>query len=423
MWVALLVDVIVIGGGFSGTMVAARLAARGVESVIVEAGRAGRGVAYGTDDPAHLLNVRAGRMSAWPEAPGDFAAFSHEEPDGFARRIDYGDYLAAILGEAIASGRVGLVEGVAVGAEPGEDWAVTLADGRALRGRMLLLASGNGAPAPLGIDGAIEDPWNADGRAGIAEAADSDAAVLVVGSGLTMVDVVLSLRRMGHRGPIAAVSRRGLLPRAHGAPFPPVPIAAGEVPRGLLATMRWVRARAAASGNWRAVVEGLRPHTQAIWQSWSEAEQRRFLRHARPWWDVHRHRLAPAVAAEVKAATGERQFEVMAGRLVAIAGGVAKIARRDGRNVERRADVVINATGPRVADDPLSRALLAAGIARRDPLGLGLAVEADDRLAGRDDAWAVGPPTRGRWWEIGAVPDIRVQAARVADGIAARLGR
>ncbi|HVL34384.1 MAG TPA: FAD/NAD(P)-binding protein, partial [Burkholderiales bacterium] len=300
--------VAIIGGGFSGTMLAAQLARRGVASRLIEGGgRAGRGTAYATAEPVHLLNVRADNMSAWPDAPADFADHYRArggDARGFAERALYGGYLSAILAQAVASGQVELVARQATGAAvDGEGWRVTLADGAVLAAPALALAHGNQPPEPLQVAAGagerfIADPWSAAAQAAVREAAASGGDVLLIGTGLTMVDMVLSLDAAGHRGRIVALSRRGLAPRAH-REFTPAHVPAEAIPAGdLLALWRWLRRRSGEVG-WRAAVDSLRPHSQALWQALGESDQRRFLRHARPWWDVHRHRIAPEVARRI----------------------------------------------------------------------------------------------------------------------------
>jgi uncharacterized NAD(P)/FAD-binding protein YdhS len=239
-----------------------------------------------------------------------------------------------------------------------------------------------------------------------------------------MVDTVLSLATAGHRGRITAVSRRGLIPRAHLNPPPgPAPVALGEVPLGNLLTLwRWLRCRAARVG-FRGAVDALRPHSHAIWANLPLTEKRRFLRHARPWWDVHRHRIAPEVAEQLRNLVASGQLEIVAGRVRRMEAMGDKlevtIARRDGREVARVAGVAFNCTGPlgdiRRSADPLLRSLLDKGDVRSDDFAMGLAV--DDHSRAGHFLWALGPLTKGRYWEIVAVPDIRHQAQTVAADI------
>jgi uncharacterized NAD(P)/FAD-binding protein YdhS len=191
----------------------------------------------------------------------------------------------------------------------------------------------------------------------------------------------------------------------------------------------WLRRRSAEVG-WRAAIDSLRPHGHAVWQRLSADEQQRFLRHARPWWDVHRHRIAPRVGETVVRAIAERRLEVAGGRITGARDardGVEVDFRRRGAASQqtRQFAYVFNCTGPLHSmartRDPLLRSLLDGGQTKPDHLGIGLAVDEDNRAGRR--LWAMGPLTKGRYWEIIAVPDIRDQAAAVADNIEQELGR
>lgn len=425
------VPVAIIGAGFSGTMAAAQLARRGIGSLVIEGGgRAGQGAAYSTTDAAHLLNVPAGNMSAWPDSPDDFV---NTASDGatFAQRRRFGAYLRSILDQAIAGGQAALIETQALAAHRTDGrWQIEVADGSAVAADALVLATGNQPPGRLRVlDGAgdrlLGDPWGPQARAAIADAVETQAPVLIVGTGLTMVDVVLSLDAAGYRGQVLAVSRRGQIPRGH-APTEPAPVELGEVPRGHAgALLSWLRSRSAQTG-WRAAIDSLRPHSQALWHSLGAREQRRFLRHARPWWDAHRHRIAPEVAERLRQLVADGRLQVVAGRIRSCLdqgdSTEVEIARRGGGVSAGSFAYVFNCTGPlhdmASTADPLLASLLAAGHARADALGIGLAVDARSRVEGAERLWALGPLTKGRFWEIIAVPDIRVQAADVAEDIA-----
>jgi uncharacterized NAD(P)/FAD-binding protein YdhS len=254
----------------------------------------------------------------------------------------------------------------------------------------------------------------------VADIAASAEAALLVGTGLTMIDQVLSLDAAGRRGKIDALSRRGLIPRAH-ADFVPAPVDRDQVPQGnLSALFHWVRQRSARVG-WRAAIDSLRPHTQALWESLDASQQQRFLRHARPWWDVHRHRIAPEVAGLIARLVAEERLEIIAGRIISARPAehgleVDYRRRRTGGLQSASFAYAFNCTGPlhSVARtrDPLLRGLLDSGQVRADRLGIGLHV--DDSSRAGQSLWALGPLTKGRYWEIVAVPDIREQAARVA---------
>jgi len=432
--------VAVIGGGFSGTMVAAQLARRGVDAVLIDgSGRAGLGVAYSTRDPAHVLNVRAEVMSAWPDDLDHFVRLVEQEGGtrrDFVQRRQFGRYLRAILEEGMETGCLRLVERQAVSANPGEEgWIVSVENGETIEASGLVLAIGNHPPEPLplgqGSARVINNPWGAEALAAVEDLAASHEDVLLVGTGLTMVDAVLSLDAAGHRGRIVGLSRRGLIPRGH-AEFTPAPVEAEDVPHGNVRSLwRWLRHRGAQVG-WRAAIDALRPHSQWLWQSLPPGEQKRFARHARPWWDVHRHRIAPEVAQQLHDMVAQGRLEIVAGRIQSVEddGGALVVAyRRRGssRIVEGRFAYMINCTGPLGAisrtRDPMLKGMLADGLARPDQLGIALDVDERSRVVGAERAWAMGPLTKGRYWEIIAVPDIRYQAAAVAEDIAMELGR
>jgi uncharacterized NAD(P)/FAD-binding protein YdhS len=432
--------VAIIGGGFSGTALLAELTRRGVSALLIEgSGRAGQGTAYSTREPAHVLNVRAEVMSARADDAAHFARFVEAEggtAKEFVQRRQFGRYLLELLAEAQAGGGT-VREGQAVAAERTDrGWTVQLAGGDEIAASALVLAMGNQPPEqPRAFAGAgprfVNDPWSGESRKAVQAAAASGADVLLLGTGLTMVDVALSLDAAGHQGAIVALSRRGLMPRGHAdQPALPAPVTLDEVPQGnVLVLWRWLRART-RTVDWRAAVDSLRPHAQTLWQRFGEKEQRRFIRHARPWWDVHRHRIAPEVARSIKAMIVQGRLELAAGRIRAAlqgADGIDVTIARRGRRQEhvRSFGYVFNCTGPLGAidqtGDALLRQLFDQGMVWPDPLGISLDVDERSRPTGTERLWALGPITKGKFWEIIAVPDIRVQVAAVADDIAKEL--
>jgi len=429
--------VVVVGAGFSGTLLAINLLRLGAKVTLVErnAAQLAKGLAFGTRSPEHLLNVRAANMSAYPDDATHFlrwlGATGAEQANRFVPRLAYGHYLHGELLAALAAapGRLHIVEQEAMAAEIGaEGVGLTLGNGARLAGGSLVLALGNFPPAPILPFDALPpgpshpDPWAPEVTAGVAH----DEAILLLGTGLTAVDVALSLIGAGHRGAIIALSRRGLVPRAHAAVGPAVGAVSRPAERGS-ALVRALRRRASEVG-WRAAVDELRPHTQNLWRLHDDAGQRRFLRHLRPWWDVHRHRLAPPVAARVGALQAQGRLRFVAGKpLIATphAGLVEVVWRTRGADTIEtvRVERIINCTGPdgdvTRATQPLVRSLLAAGAIRPDRHHLGLDVDrygrvTDARGASQPDVFAVGPMTKGEAWEIVAVPDIRRQVWDVA---------
>ena len=442
--------VVILGGGASGVLLALQLLrapGHGVEVVVVERrAELGAGVAYATRHPDHLLNVRAANMSAVPDEPGHFAAWLAARgdacgPDGFAPRRLYAAYLADLVAPLRAAGRLRHLraEALSVGAS-GKGVAVRCRDGAGrdlpiLEADVAVVATGNEGP-PLPPEPWRHTGWGDPGPCRV----PVDAPVVVVGTGLTMVDRVLWLLHDGHRGPITAVSRHGLLPRPHRAHLAPAALPEADLPApaSTLALTRWLRARIAVAAqqgtDWRAVLDGLRPHTQALWRGLGPIERRRFLHHVAPLWNVHRHRIAPVAAERIADAAARGQFRLVAGRVSGFAprpGGVTvSVMRRGGTGrlvLDAAAVFECRGRAPDIArsDNPLLGALLADGLGRPDPLGLGLDVTQDGALVdpgGRasDKIFGLGPVTAGTFWEITAVPDIRAQAARLAGRLLAR---
>ncbi|MFN3944794.1 MAG: FAD/NAD(P)-binding protein [Allosphingosinicella sp.] len=423
----------VVGGGFSGTLQAIQLVRAGVTRVVLieREGAPGRGVAYGTARPEHLLNVPAAKMSAFPDAPDHFAdwfAGHGGAPHEFAPRRLYGSYVEQLLADA--GDRIEIVRDEARDILPGEQ--VVLKSGRRIDADAVVLAVGNFPPGPLrGLSEAelpgiyVPDPWAGDFADGLNDQDD----VLLIGTGLTAVDAALTLDAKGFGGRILALSRRGLAPRAHRM-MAPVPPLGGEPPATCAALTRAVR-RAAEGIGWRAAVDQLRPVTQRLWAEAPLEERRRFLRHLRPWWDVHRHRIAPSIAARIAEMEAAGRLRFAAGRIVAAAAdGSVEWRPRGAASSERlRAARIVNCTGPEPniarAGDPLLDALIASGRIRPDPLRIGIDVDADFRAIGADGEpsetlYAIGPMTRGAFWEIVAVPDIRGQVKALAERLGGR---
>lgn len=413
----------IVGGGFSGAMLAARLAEAGATvSLIERRPEVGLGVAYSTICDAHLLNVRSGRMSARADRPRDFVDWLEAnrpelaDPEGFAPRRVYGDYVRTRFAEARAAWphAISVIESEAVAVD---DHGVTLADGRHVAGDAVVLATGNPPPRMAGSAGpdVIADPW-APGALAVIRPSD---AVVVIGTGLTMIDVMLSLSEAGWLGRATAISRRGLTPRPHDAVQPPV---SSERPvDGALSARLGAARRRAEDGGWAAMMDRLRSLNADLWRGLSTADRARFLRHLRPWWDVHRHRVAPGPWATVSGLIADGRLTIRAGRVRAIdsdEGRVTVVWTPRGQTAPQslRADRVIDCTGPGHAPerspDPLIRGLISSGRGRSDALGLGLDVDAEGRLIDRDGLPSarlsvLGPPALAAFWETVAVPDIR----------------
>jgi uncharacterized NAD(P)/FAD-binding protein YdhS len=450
----------VMGAGFSGTLLALHLMRRcpsGAEILLIERNvQFGRGTAYATPNPSHLLNVPAGRMSAFYDRPNDFLEWLEKRSDSlgigpvtaqsFAPRQAFGAYVRHLLNREMKASsevdRLKLVHGEAIGAEKcGDHLHIHLDRGRKLQADIAVLAVGNFPPeAPRVADRSFydsdlyrPDPWAADTFTTL----DPTAPVLLIGTGLTMIDATVSLLDRGHVGPIHALSRRGLLPQRH-RPIDKVPTPRSEsFPTNLVELMRFLRREAVRAdgegADWRSVVDEIRPFTGDVWAELSTADRARFLRHLRPWWDVHRHRIAGAVADRIEGARARGQLRISAGWIRAFESrpeGVAVTYRVRGGTEQMTTLTVariVNCSGPgcdysRISH-PLICNLLETGLVRPDPFNLGLDVTSGCALKDRRGAisgrlFAVGPVTKGAFWEMTAVPDIRRQCEHLAGQIA-----
>ncbi len=439
-------DVAIIGGGFSGVLQAINLLRHeGPRAILIERHdhQLARGVAYSAAHLSHLLNVRAGNMSAFPDDPDHFVRWLAEHgggnADSFVPRGLYGHYLADLLAEAVRNGRdrIRIVQGDAVDVAWSSSGRATiqLAGGGTVTADRIVLALGNLPPhAPPELDEAAlpsgcyaPDPWAGDLAKGLTPA-DS---VLLIGTGLTSVDAALLLNEQGFTGKIIALSRRGLAPRTHDPATPPPVELTDRPPTALPDLVRSVRRRAEGLG-WRAAVDELRPMTQMMWAAAPQKVRERFLRHLRPYWDVHRHRLAPQVAARIAHMVSDGKLHFAAGKICGAraVGAAAEIQWRI-RGTDTfytdRFRRIVNCTGPQGdllrSNEPLLRNLLASKHIRPDKLRLGLDLDSQARVI---DAWgrpqeellAIGPMTRSGLWEIVAVPDLRHQTWSLARRLA-----
>ncbi len=461
--------VAVIGAGFSGTMATLQLLrSLPADQPVLLCERSAEfaaGVAYAAGDNEHLLNVRAANMSALPDNPSHFtdwlsrrmgasggpsSGVYETEVGLFASRGLYGRYLRSILDDALrrtaGSAQLRLLPDHVVDVEPccsaGNLDGLTLvcSGGQTIDVSGVVIAVGNLPAEEAGDDRICRNPWDAKAWRPL----DPDRPVLIVGTGLTMVDLALGLRRRGFPGRIVAMSRGGLLATRHApaAPWPTPALTQAEESSVARLTARLRREIAAASGqgvDWRGVIDSMRPVTARLWSGLPDQERRRFLRHLRRHWDVHRHRMAPPHADHIDRMRQDGSLQVMAGRIVAMdtrADGVSVTYRpracaSDPSPANRTLEVqrVIMASGVEQlsrTNDVLMQNLFDRGIVRTDTQGLGIEVDANLNALQADGTaaryvWALGPIVRGVLWECVAVPDIRVQASLLADGVAERV--
>lgn len=453
--------VAILGGGVSGAGVAYHLACvtgfEAVDIVVIEPREAlGHGLAYGTAEPAHRINVPASRMTLIGDDCGHFATWLSSSGlplspgtetatgDLYPERSVFGAYMAAQLAPFVAAGRVSHLRSTAVAVEP-RAWGsrVTLANGSVLEADLTVLAMTHPLPAvprPLAALGAsrrlIADPYDPALVAGIG----ADERVLIVGSGLTAADVAATLDRRGHSGPIVAISRRGLRSRGHGDVPEKSHVDFGQEPArtalGLLRRIRQaVRADARRGISWHRTLDRVREQGAEIWAALEQQERARLVRHLRVYWDVHRFRIAPQVAEVLARREAEGSLSFEAAHLVAaveVSDGILVTRRRSGttEHLTERFDRIVVTTGPAHSDvlrrNPALDLLAAAGAIAPDPLGLGLHVadlcRAVDREGHVSDRLLVaGPLARGHVGELMGLPEVTRHAETVAKVLASLL--
>lgn len=456
----------IIGAGFSGAALACRLLASAPRFpldllLINRSGEMARGLAYGTASPHHLLNVPAAQMTLDADDPDGFVRFARRRETAMTRasfvsRQRFGEYLSWSLEQAERRAlrsrgpQLERLVGQVVSAEPeAGGWTLQLGDGRQRRADAVVLALGHFRPrwplpdatcrAIAGDRRVINDPWAIDH----VPRGDGRRPIVMLGTGLTMLDGLISLRADGHDAPVIALSRRGLQPSAHRGQAVPPPVNSLlavrlSSERRTVAMLRAVRAEmrriAAIGGDWRDVFSALRKATPDLWQRLPVVERRRFLRHLQPWWDAHRHRCAPGIDAFRQAEIDRGRLSVQAGKLCSVqptdAGLQLQWRPRGGSTLQTlEAAALINCTGPtsdltRIAD-PLVTQLRVDGRIVADELNLGLRVDANNQpLDAQGQAspglYYVGPLLRARDWEATAVPELRLQADRLAARLMAR---
>jgi uncharacterized NAD(P)/FAD-binding protein YdhS len=448
-------DVLIIGGGFSGTVLAAQLLRRtGSLSVAImdRVSLPGRGLAYSTPHKFHLLNVPAGKMSALPDEPDDFLRWARinydasVQPRSFLPRTIYGEYIGSLLQRTVTERgqeRFRWIQDEAMSLQRRRGRrAVQRKKGSELLARAVVLATGNFPPADPRIPGLkptsslyYSFAWTSAALEGL----PVKGSVLLIGAGLTSVDVIMALKSKGFKGRIHVLSRRGLLPHRH-RQTESWPLFWDErSPRTTLGLLRLIREQVRSAStkgvDWRSVIDSLRPVVQQIWRSLPVREQKKFLRHLRSYWETHRHRLAPEIADVLSDMRAEGQVLLYTGRITRYLerNDAAEISYRErgvGSQKVLRVDRVINCTGSetdcRRIDDSLITSLFVQGFARPDPLFLGLDVDehgaiVDYQGTPSHSLFAIGPTRKGCLWETTAVLEIRQQTADLAQHLARTL--
>lgn len=449
--------VAIIGGGFTGAAVAYHLAKRAASplQILIFDPRPdiGSGLAYSTVDPSHRINVPAGRMTLEPEDERHFVRWLEADgeirgdcsatlTDGrcFPARRLFGRYVTQNLAPLLDTGQIVHHRACVASITPTNGrWRIGTTNGFESAADIVVIATSHPPPVPPptlsdslgGHHKFISDPWALDALDAVA----IRDRVLVVGTGLTMADVIASLDGKGHVGDITAISRRGQRSRSHAAkPVEPYGDFLNPPSRTALDLLRRVRDAVKKGGPWQGLFDRLRTQGQDIWTALPLPEQRRLIRHLRPFWDTHRFRIAPQIGALLDRRTADGTLTISAASIQAAGmkdDGFAITLRDRAGNIETRIfDAVIATTGPghsRILDgQPFLAGLVKEGLVISDPTGLGLAVDTNSRLLGVHGAnrsiFVAGPLARGRFGELMGLPEVTNHAVFVTENIISLLG-
>jgi uncharacterized NAD(P)/FAD-binding protein YdhS len=446
----------IVGGGFSGIMTAVNLARLSKQplhlSVINDRRPTGRGIAYGMRRPEHLLNVAARNMSAFGDEPDHFLQWLRtrsefdtvpeiELRERFIPRMIYGDYLRSIMQHHLQSAggltpvTTEFVTGEVLDIEPAGDAAsVRLANGERVAADRVVLATGNEAPAALpgtetlaGHPAWIADPWQPWEQ----RLPDAGGCIVVLGTGLTTVDAIITLRTLGWMGSVHAISRHGWLPHSHfrGIEYPDFPPPGVDLAQlGLKELAALVQHHCGIlqerNANPAIIVDKMRPHTQRIWSQLTREERLAFAKAYAARWNILRHRIAPDIFAQITSAQMTGQLQLHAADIARLEASGSQIVVHLANGKTQMGDLVINATGPAArltgSRSGLLQNLLRRGLISPDDTDMGVRIDSDHTVmtgAGERSQFllALGPLLRGTFWETVAVPELRGQARRVAE--------
>ncbi len=451
--------VTIIGGGFSGTLVAAQFMKQHISNeelqiiLIERAPRFARGFAYSTNSPKHFLNVPAGKMSAFAGDMNHFLEWVQKRnptisASSFVPRMLYGEYLENVLFQADQNKASNIKfkrindEALNISIDEKNNQAIVyLESGINIKTDHVVLAVGNYPPKNPNVkksnfynsDKYSRDPWSAKATSGF----EINDSVLLIGTGLTMIDKAVELNHKKHSGKIYALSRHGLIPQTHdlnsgsiNADFKKVleEKTLKQIVKSIRAEIKQVLIE---GGDWRAYIDSLRPHIQTLWQSLDQKNKKQFFRHIRPYWDTHRHRIPDQAAIIIETMINCKQLEIISGRVIEFREKENCVEvfykRRGSDHIESlTVSKVINCTGSEQdfcqIQDPLIINLLEQGLIKPDSMSLGLEADKNGALLDSNNQiseilYTLGPTLKGQLWETTAVPEIRVQAESLAKNI------
>lgn len=441
--------VAIIGAGFSGISAAynlSRLTDKPLKITLCDVDIKNSGLAYSTSNPSHLLNVIANKMSALEDDENHFVSWLinnpwtlkyaeniKDIPNQYMPRFVYRHYLQSLIDniKTNSSSKVNiklLNKEVIKIYTANNQKKIILKDNSSFYANIIILACGNFKSVDKYFFHSqyeyISNPWDFASLKKIPR----NNAVLIIGTGLSMIDTVLSLQDQQHNGQIYAISRRGLVPQTHTNYSDIANFSFEELPTKLSALVQYLRKiihNLKPDKDWRSVLDALRPHSQNIWKNLSNREKKRFLKYLMPYWETHRHRIPPQISKRINSLRNEKKLKITAGKIVQIGPNQIKI-HTSCEAEPFEPNYIINCTGPGTSfinsKNPLLQFLANEGIIKPDSLGLGIAVSNNGAVIDQKDTisnwlFTLGPLCRGTFWECTSVPDIRKQSYNLAINI------
>ena len=450
-------SILIIGGGFCGVMTMVNLLKKAKSPIEITLFNAsypeGRGIAYSTYSDQHVLNVQTRNMSAFVDDPDHFLNWvketastntsAEELPGTYLPRNLYGKYIDHIYQNALKSKpehvslRIINEEVIDLDEKENRVEVITSA-GNKFSGDKALLATGNHLPGNPPIENKdffksrryFANPWHA---ASVSNT-EGNSPILIIGTGLTMVDVVLGLRENNFSGKIIALSPKGFSILAHKKHHQQRYILDELSPPYTLTSLyklfyKHVRNAHRRGESGETVVDAVRSKTQEIWQQLSLEDKKSFMSHVRHLWGVARHRLPGDIHAFIQSLIKDEKLEVLAGRIQNIVENDGEVhvtvKPKSGNDVkELRVSRVINCTGPQTDitrfNSPLYQSALKKNIVSPDEMRLGIHASPEGAIhSGKSSLngkiFTIGTLLKGQLWESTAVPELRVQADRMAE--------
>jgi uncharacterized NAD(P)/FAD-binding protein YdhS len=420
--------VLIVGGGASGVLVTLNIFRLAQETISIDIAEPreelGQGLAYSSMDNAHLLNVPAGRMSAFPDQSSDFVDWTGRDSNYFAPRKDYGRYLLEKLNQSRTESslvnyahRKVLVDDISAGSN---GWNAAFNDGTTAEYDQVVLAMGHGLPLespPLSVlwnsSRYQADPWR--------ETFEDFRGILIgVGTGLTFIDLALSHLRNHSENKVIGISRNGLLPKTHLAKrAEPLP-----VPSAARTSASAMRSFIEKASDWRAAQDGVRHEFPAIWFSWGEEEKKEFFSNHLRWWNVHRHRVSREIQSEIDSAVSEGRLTILRDEIEQVSESAAGITVELGSGARVTASKIVNCLGYDAwRNDCLLSRLIENGVITAGPLGLGIQCDfphfrvRKSEVGSHSNLYAIGPLLLGERFETTAIPELKEQALEIAKEI------